>query len=348
MADRSIDLRSDTVTRPTPGMLRAMIEAPLGDDVFGEDPTVNALEREVANLLGKEAAIFVPSGTMSNQIAINVHTQPGDDLLCEASAHIHRYEAGAPAILSGVTVRTIEGRSGILDLADFEGKIHPRDHHRTRTRLVCLENTHNAGGGRVQPLENIQRISEWARGQDLRLHLDGARLMNAVVKTGISAREWAAHFDTVSMCFSKGLGAPVGSALAGQSDLIDEARFVRKRLGGGMRQAGILAAAARYALAHHVDRLAEDHENAKSIAQAIEDSGAFELRADDVETNLIWATTKQGFASAPQVVSVLLEHGIWTLPMNERTVRFVTHLDVSREDASRVAGIIRKLPAAFT
>ena len=347
MSRRIVDLRSDTLTVPTPGMRLAMAEAPLGDDVFREDPSVNELERTVARLLGKEAAIFVPSGTMSNQIAIQVHTRPGDDLLCEAHAHVHLYEAGGPAVLSGVTVRTIEGRSGVLDAADLEGRIHPRDHHRTRTRLVCLENTHNAGGGRVQPLENVRRISEWARRFDLRLHLDGARLLNAVVKTGTPALEWASYFDTVSICFSKGLGAPVGSALAGSAECIEEARFIRKRLGGGMRQAGVLAAAAKYALEHHVERLAEDHRNAQTIAQAIEETGWFDFRAADVDTNLIWATLNPGRPTAFEVIGVLADQGVRGLPMNERTVRFVTHLGVSQDDAEHAAGVLRNLPRAF-
>src|SRR5437763_6808574 len=248
MADPVIDLRSDTVTRPTPAMRAAMNTAPVGDDVFGDDPTVSRLEEVVAERLGKEAAVFVPSGTMSNQIAVKTHTRPGDELLCDANCHIYCYEAGGPAVLSGVTCRTIDGDFGILDLSQLEDKIRPDDQHCVRTRLVCLENTHNRGGGRVYPIEKIEAISQWARRHGLAMHLDGARLWNAIVATGIPAREWARHFDTVSVCFSKGLGAPVGSALVGPRDLMHRARRVRKLYGGGMRQVGVLAAAALYAL----------------------------------------------------------------------------------------------------
>src|SRR5262245_51769824 len=272
MPDAPIDLRSDTVTRPTPGMLASMHAAPLGDDVFAEDPTVNLLQEKLADLLGKEAALFVPSGTMSNQTCVKAHTQPGDELLCEATCHIYNFEAGGPAALSGVTCRTIEGDYGVLDVSQFDGKIRPNNDHLVRTRLVCLENTHNRGGGRIYPLEKIEAISAWARATGLRLHLDGARLWNAVVATGTPAAEWARHFDSVSVCFSKGLGAPVGSALAGSREFVARARRIRKLFGGGMRQAGVLAAAALYALCHHVERLAEDHRNAKVLAQAVADT----------------------------------------------------------------------------
>src|SRR5579862_280282 len=227
-----IDLRSDTVTRPTPGMRQAMAQAEVGDDVFGDDPTVLKLEQKVADLLGKEAALYVPSGTMSNQLAVNIHTQPGDELLCETYCHIYVNEAGGPAVLSGVTCRTFEGNHGILDLSQLEDKIrNPDDPHLVKTRLVCLENTHNRGGGRIYPIEKIEAISQWARQNGLIMHMDGARLWNAIVASGISGREWAQHFDTVSVCFSKGLGAPVGSALAGPKTMIAKARRQRKLFG---------------------------------------------------------------------------------------------------------------------
>src|SRR5262245_26661463 len=212
MPEPAIDLRSDTVTRPTPGMRAAMQAAEVGDDVFREDPTVIRLEERVAALLGKEAAVYVPSGTMSNQIGIRAHTQPGDELLCDVNCHLYNYEAGGPAVLSAVTCRTVEGDFGILDVTQLEGKVRPVSEHMVRTRLVCLENTHNRGGGRIYPLEKIEAISAWARSAGLLIHLDGARLWNAVVATGIRPAEWARHFDSVSVCFSKGLGAPVGSA----------------------------------------------------------------------------------------------------------------------------------------
>src|SRR5947209_1459512 len=210
-----IDLRSDTVTRPTPAMRAAIAAAEVGDDVFNEDPTARRLEERVAAVLGKEAALYVPSGTMSNQIGIKCHTQPGDELLCEATNHIYVWEAGGPAALSGVTCRTIEGDYGVIDVSQLEGKIRPGNEHYVRTRLVCLENTHNRGGGRVFPLEKVQAISSWARANGLLMHLDGARLWNAIVASGVSGKQWAKHFDSISVCFSKGLGAPIGSCLVG-------------------------------------------------------------------------------------------------------------------------------------
>src|SRR5262245_27615022 len=234
MAEAPIDMRSDTFTKPTPGMRAAMAAAEVGDDVWHEDPTVNRLEERVAKLLGKEACVFVPSGTMSNQIAVRSHTQPGDEMICDVGCHIYNYEAGAPAVLSGVTARTVQGDYGILDVTQLEGLVRPINEHMVRTRLVCLENTHNRGGGKVYPLEKVQAISAWARSLGLARHLDGARLWNAVVATGTPAAIWAAEFDTVSVCFSKGLGAPVGSALSGTKELIDRARRSRKLFGGSM------------------------------------------------------------------------------------------------------------------
>jgi threonine aldolase len=343
MAEAPIDLRSDTVTRPTPGMRAAMAAAEVGDDVFHEDPTVNELEERVARLLGKEAALFVPSGTMSNQIAIRVHTQPGDELLCDVNAHIYLYEAGAPAVLSGVTCRTLEGEHGILDPSQLEGKVRPVNDHSVRTRLVCLENTHNRGGGRVYPLEKVRAISTWARQQGLALHLDGARLWNAVVATGTPAAEWAGCFDTVSVCFSKGLGAPVGSALNGPREFIQRARRVRKVLGGGMRQAGVLAAAALYALENHRERLAEDHRNAQLLARAIADTAGLRLDPPKVETNLIWFEVDPRVGSAKDVAATLRERGVLVHTAGPHTLRACTHLDVSTAQAERAAETIRQV-----
>ncbi|HEU5117159.1 MAG TPA: GntG family PLP-dependent aldolase, partial [Isosphaeraceae bacterium] len=243
-----IDLRSDTVTRPTPSMRRAMAEAEVGDDVYGEDPSVRALEASLAQRLGKEAALFVPSGTMANQIAIGAHTRAGDELICNPTAHIYVWEGGGIARLWGVTPRTLGNERELLSLEVLKGKIRPDDGHYARTRLVCLENTHNRAGGRLHPHRSVQEISAWARSHGLAMHLDGARLFNAEVASGISAAEWARSFDSVSVCFSKGLGAPVGSAVAGSSEFIRQAHRLRKVLGGGMRQAGVIAAAALHAL----------------------------------------------------------------------------------------------------
>lgn len=335
-----IDLRSDTVTRPTAGMRAAMASAEVGDDVFDEDPTVHRLQERVAELLGQEAALFVPSGTMSNQICVRLHTRPGDELLCDAGCHIYNYEAGGPAVLSGVTCRVIEGDYGILDVPQLEDKLRPINEHLVRTRLVCLENTHNKGGGKVYPLEKIQAIASWARKNGLALHLDGARLWNAIAATGIPAREWASYFDSVSVCFSKGLGAPVGSALVGPRDFVRQARHVRKLFGGGMRQAGVLAAAALYALEHHQDRLTEDHANAQVIARAIAETPGLRLDPPDVETNLIWFHVDRRLGTAAEVTRRLAERGVLVHPLGPQTLRACTHLDVSAAQAVRAAEII--------
>ena len=334
-----IDLRSDTATRPTPGMRAAMAAAEVGDDTLREDPSINRLEERVAALLGHEAALFVPSGTMSNQIGIKVHTQPGDEMILDAGAHIYNYEAGGPAVLSGVTCRCLEGEFGILDVSQLRGKIRPVNDHIVRTRLVCLENTHNRGGGRIYPLEKIRAIRAWTRENGLILHLDGARLWNASVATGIALATWAAEFDTLSVCFSKGLGAPVGSALVGPRDFIRQARRVRKLFGGGMRQAGILAAACLYALDHHLERLAEDHANAQVIATALAECPGFRLVPETVQTNLIWFEVP----NASEVAHTLKEHGILVQVAGPTTLRACTHLDVSAAQARAAADTLRRL-----
>ena len=342
MSEPIIDLRSDTVTRPTPGMRAAMAAAEVGDDVFSEDPTVIRLQEKVAALLGKEAALFVPSGTMSNQACIRAHTQPGDELICETLAHIYNAEAGGPAALSGVTCRTIQGDYGILDVSQLEDKIRPANEHYVRTRLVCLENTHNRGGGRIYPMEKIQAISEWAHSNGLLMHLDGARLWNAVVATGIAAKDWSRHFDSVSVCFSKGLGAPVGSALAGPRDFVARARRCRKLFGGGMRQAGLIAAGALYAVENHIDRLAQDHDNAKVIAQAVADTPGLQLDPPEVETNLIWFEVDPELGTSKEVAAALKQRGVLIQTPGPHTMRACTHLDVSAAQAERAADTIRK------
>ena len=342
MPESPIDLRSDTVTRPTPAMRAAMHAAEVGDDVFHDDPTVNRLEERIAELLGKEAALFVPSGTMSNQIAVNVHTRPGDELLCDVNCHIYNYEAGGPAVLSGVSCHTLDGEDGILDVTQLEDQIRPDDDHQVRTRLVCLENTHNRGGGRVYPYEKIQAIHTWTRKHGLILHLDGARLWNAIVATGISAKQWGELFDTVSVCFSKGLGAPVGSALAGPRELVTRARRIRKLFGGGMRQAGVVASAALYALDHHIERLADDHRNAQTIARAISDTPGLRLVPADVETNLIWFRVERELGTAKDVASALRERNVWVHAAGPQALRACTHLDVSAAQAEYAAETIRR------
>lgn len=337
-----VDLRSDTVTRPTSAMREAMANAVVGDDVVDIDPTIVELQQETADLLGMEAAIYMPSGTMSNQIAVRVHCKPGDEFLCEQDCHIYNYEQGAFAQLSGVVSRTIQGEGGILRPQQFEGTVRPIDQHLTRTRLVCLENTHNRSGGRVLPYETVAGICEWARANGLRTHLDGARLFNAVVASGRSAADWAQHFDTVSVCYSKGLGAPVGSALVGPRDVIKEARFHRKLFGGGMRQAGVIAAGALYGLRRHVERLAEDHAHAQIIADAVERAPGLSLRQRP-ETNIVLYDVDPQLGSAATFAATLHEHGVSMFAMGATAVRAVTHLDVAAEDVQRGADTIERV-----
>jgi threonine aldolase len=324
-------------------MLAAMTAAKVGDDVFGEDPTVIELERRAAAMFGKEAGLFVPSGTMSNQIAVRIHCRPQDEILLETTSHISLWEAGGPAALSGVTCRTLDGRFGQLDLSDFDDKIRPDDIHAVRTRLVCLENTHNRGGGTIYPVEKIAAISEWAHANGLAMHLDGARIWNAVVATGVSSREWGRHFDTVSVCFSKGLGAPVGSALLGTSEAIHFGRRIRKLFGGGMRQAGFLAAACLYALENHIDRLKEDHENAQLLANAVASVPGLTLVPSRVETNLVWFEVNPRLGTAREVADRLLQAGVKVAALGKYVIRAVAHLDVSRKDCQRAVEIIKGL-----
>ena len=339
-----IDLRSDTVTKPTAAMKAAMFAAPVGDDVYGEDPTVNALEAAVAGRLGKEAALFVPSGTMANQIAVRLHCRHGEELIADETSHLVLWEGGGAAALSGVTVRTLPGDSGRLTVGQLEALHRPDDIHSPPCKLVWLENTHNRGGGTVYPFEVAQGVSAWANSHNLARHLDGARLWNAEVASGIAASAWAAEFDTVSVCFSKGLGAPVGSALAGSREQIKVARRYRKLFGGAMRQAGVLAAACLYAMEHHVERLADDHANAKLIADAVRSVPGFTLAPAEVETNLVWFEVDRAKHGSPQDVTRKLERrGVLMSALGETTVRACTHLDVTREQCERAAGVVRSL-----
>lgn len=339
-----IDLRSDTVTKPTAAMTAAMFAAPVGDDVYGEDPTVNALEEAVAVRLGKEAAVFVPSGTMANQIAVRLHCRPGEELITEETSHVVLWEGGGPAALSGVTVRPLPGDFGKLTLQQLESLHRPDDVHTPPSKLLWLENTHNRGGGTCYAIDDVRAMCRWARGGGMARHLDGARLWNAVVATGIAADVWAAQFDTVSVCFSKGLGAPVGSALAGSKEQIKLARRFRKLFGGGMRQAGVLAAACLYAMEHHVNRLADDHANAKLIADAVRTVPGFTLVPPVLETNLVWFEVDRARHGSPQgVAKKLREKGVLVSALGETTVRAVTHLDVSRADCERAAVALKTL-----
>lgn len=345
MSDKLLDFRSDTVTRPTPGMRAAMAQAPVGDDVFDEDPSVHALQERIAAMLGKEAALFVPSGSMSNQIGLRVHCAAGDEFICESGCHIYNYEQGAYAQLSGIAARTVDGANGVLKLEQLTGLIRSSDDHLVQTRLVCLENTHNRGAGRIQPYEIVESICNWAHASGLQTHLDGARLFNAAVATGINLRDWAKHFDTVSVCFSKGLGAPVGSALCGPKDLIRKGRRVRKLFGGGMRQAGVIAAGALYALEHHLDRLAEDHAHAQQLAAAVSDIEGLALLGDKVDTNIVIFRVEPQLGTAVEFCQRLHDNGVLMLAIGAQQVRAVTHLDVNATDTTRAAEAIASAAA---
>jgi threonine aldolase len=330
-----IDLRSDTVTKPSAAMREAMARADVGDDVFGDDPTVNRLQEVFAARLGKEAALFVPSGTMANQISLRSLTEPGDAAIAARDAHIFLYEGGAGAALAGVTF-TLIGADGAFGRDELLAAVHPHDDHFARTRVVCVENTHNRSGGRVFPFERLREVSELARARGLALHLDGARLWNAEAASGIEAARWAEPFDTVSCCLSKGLGAPVGSLVASTRARMARLHRLRKMQGGGMRQAGVLAAAGLYALEHHVKRLADDHANARRLAAGL--AGLPGVTVSTPETNIVIFRR----AGAPELCERLRARGVWMSALSSDSVRAVTHLDVSAQDVDRALAILRE------
>ncbi len=338
---QKIDLRSDTVTRPTTAMRQAIAGAEVGDAVIDVDPTVDRLERLTAEILGKEAAVFMPSGSMTNQIAVRVHCDRGSEFLCEADCHIYHYEQGAFAQLSGLVARTVTGEEGVLRVEQLDGLIRPENEHMVRTQLVCLENTHNRWGGRVQPQPEVEKICRWAADHGLRRHLDGARLWNAAIASRKSERELAEPFDSVSVCFSKGLGAPIGSALAGTTDFIREARRARKLFGGGMRQAGILAAAAIHAIENHHQRLADDHEHAQQIGDACVSCSSMTIRGGRIDTNIVIAEIDPDWGTAEQLATMLAEQGVRCFAIGKQAIRLVTHLDVSAGDIQRACEIIK-------
>lgn len=340
-AGEIIDLRSDTVTRPTAAMRRAMAEAVVGDDVLGDDPTVIGLQERVAALMGKEAAVFVPSGTMANQTALRAHCEPGDEVICHKDSHIIHYETGSPAALSGVMIRPLEGELGMFQVSDVEGAVRPDQHHFARSRLVVCENTHNRGGGAVWPVEQLHGVARRARELGLRTHLDGARLWNASAATGISVAEYAKPFDTVSCCFSKGLGAPAGSAVCGSREVIARVHRFRKMFGGTMRQSGILAAACVHALEHHRERLKEDHANAKRLEAGLRQVSGLSI-AMPVTTNMVFVDLGPGLPAAAAVCAALKPMGVLALPNLPRRIRFVCHLEVSTGMIDRAVEAVAK------
>jgi threonine aldolase len=340
-----LDLRSDTVTRPTAAMRNAMASATVGDDVYGEDPAVTELELATATLLGKESALFVPSGTMANQIALLLHTRPGDEVIVSEGAHLMWNESGAGAAWSGVQF-AVAGSGAMFGEPELLAAIKPDAYYLPRTSLVALENTHNRGGGRVLPSTLVAHVATAARERGLLLHLDGARLWNAAVATGLPVAELARDFDTVSVCYSKGLGAPVGSALAGPREAITRARRLRKMLGGGMREAGIIAAAASYALEHHRERLADDHAAARTIAGVVADAPGVRIDLGEVETNIVRIELVR--ARPARVVELARERGVAIAAMDGRTLRAVTHLDVSAQAQAAATRLAEAIAAADT
>ena len=329
-----IDLRSDTVTRPTPGMRKAMAEAETGDDVYAEDPTVRALEERTAALFGHEAALFVPSGTMGNQIGMRLVAEPGQEVLCDADAHVVTYEMGAAAAIFGLSTRTVVSDRGLLDADALIAQVRPQgDSYLTGTAAIAVENTHNRGFGRVQPLGELQKLWDWSRGAGVAVHLDGARIWNAHVASGVDLATYGRLADTASVCFSKGLGTPVGSVLLGSAQRMATARLWRKRLGGGMRQVGVLAAACLYALDHHLPRMGEDHENAQLLAKRLGVDPA------SVETNMVVLEDVE----APVLAEAAKARGVLVSQVSPTRVRLVTHLDVDRAGIDRAADVLTEL-----
>ena len=336
----TIDLRSDTVTRPTPAMREAMLRADVGDDVYGEDPTVNALEAEVAALFGHEAALFAPSGSMANQIAIQLVVPPAEELLCDADAHIVTYEVGAAAAIGGVSTRTWPAVGADLDAGTVAGMIRPAGYHAVPTRAIAVEQTHNRGGGGVLPLSTLETLRRLADDNGLALHCDGARIWHAHVADGVPLATYGRLFETLSVCLSKGLGAPVGSLVISSAERIDKAHWIRKRMGGGMRQAGVLAAAGRHALAHHLGRLADDHARATRLAEAL---APFEVLANSVRTNIVPLDLSRSPVDAPALGAAARAEGVLVSVLGPHTARLVTHLDVDDAGIDRAIEVLTKI-----
>ncbi len=341
---RIIDLRSDTVTKPSRAMIEAMSKAEVGDDVFGEDPTVNKLQEEVAEMFGKEAGLFVPTGVMGNQLAIKSQTDPGDEVIVEAESHIFHYETAAPSILSGVQLHTLDSNNGSIPEEKLAEAIRPPDYHMPRSRLLCLENTHNRYGGAVYPFEEMKVLCESARKYGLRIHLDGARIWNASVQSGVTFSEYGALFDTVSVCFSKGLGAPIGSMLVGDSVTIERAHRYRKIFGGGMRQVGVIAAAGLYAIRHNINRMSEDHGKAEAFREIINNFDGLDFLPAVNPTNMVIIDIRKRIKrSVDSVLTELKNRGVLLTPSGTGKLRAVMHLDVSIDEVQTAADIVKDI-----
>ena len=343
MSQHPVDLRSDTVTRPTPEMRKAIAEAVVGDDVFDDDPTVKELERLAAQMTGAADAVFVPSGTMGNEVAILTHTQRGDEAIVEFDSHIYNYETAGPAVLSGVQLAPIRGERGILQANQIEEAIRPDDVHEPVTKLVCLENTHNRAGGVVYPIEIMRDIRELAVARGLKIHLDGARIFNAAAATGIGAEAYCALCDSMMFCLSKGLGAPIGSMLVGGREFILKARRYRKLLGGGMRQVGIIAAAGIYAIENNFNRLIEDHRNAKALAEGLSKIPKISVDLESVQTNIVVIDIKESGMEVEEALEKLKERNVLAVPFGKTQIRCVTHLDVNRDDIYQALEVFKQV-----
>lgn len=336
-----IDLRSDTVTKPSKEMREAIFNAEVGDDVFGEDPTVKKLQDKCAEISGKDKALYVTTGCLGNQLAIKGHTKQGDEVICESESHIFHYETSAPSIISNVQLHTVNGINGVMNPEDIKIAVRSNEYYFPKTTLICIENTHNRAGGTIQPLENLKEIYEFAKDNGIKLHIDGARIFNAAAATGIALKEYAQYCDSISFCFSKGLGAPVGSVLCGEKDFIDTAHKWRKILGGGMRQSGIIAAAALYALENNVERLKDDHEKAKYFAEEISKIDGFNINLDNVQTNIVvFSYSKK---SKKDLINLLESNGVRISSGSYENLRAVFHLDVTFEEVKKSIEIIKNI-----
>ena len=338
-----IDLRSDTVTKPSKAMREAMANAEVGDDVYGEDPTVNKLQKKCAEITGKEAALYVSSGCMANQLAVKSQTNPGEEIIVEAESHILNYETAAPAFISNVQVLPLAGVNGVYTAEQIKKHIRPRAYYFPKTALICIENTHNRAGGIIFPLDEIKHIGDLAQSEGVRIHIDGARIFNAYVETGIPVKEYAKHADTISFCFSKGLGAPVGSILCSDAETIAKAHKYRKIIGGGMRQAGVIAAGALYALENNVERLKEDHKNAKFFAQEISKLNDIEIDLSTVQTNILIFRLKRDESGVSKFKQDLKEKGVLISDGSYGSLRIVFHLDVSNEQTEEAAAVFKSV-----
>ncbi len=339
---RPIDLRSDTVTKPSSAMRNAMMEAEVGDDVYREDPTVNKLQEKVANMFGKEAALFVPTGVMGNQVCIRTNTNHGDEIIADEDSHIFVYENAAPAALSGVSIKTIPNSMGVITAEQIQAAINPNAYYLPKTKLICLENTQGRSGGTIFPIEEIKKISQLTRERNIKLHLDGARIWNASVESGISLSEYAKYFDSISVCLSKGLGAPIGSVIIGDKEFIDMALVHRKMFGGGMRQVGIIASAGLYAIENNINRLSDDHKKAKLLADGLKNLKSFKVNIKSVQTNMVIADIQIN-KTQQEVLALLKTNGILLTPERNTSIRAVTHLDVSLEEIYKAITVFQTI-----